>query len=302
MAHIPRKRFGQNFLHDHNIIYNILSSLQVKPDQHWVEIGPGQGALTEPLLNEGIRLDVIELDRDLVVLLKEKFKHQPRLQIHSADALRFDFSALVRSRAEQGGSNEKLRVIGNLPYNISTPLMFHLLKSAHCIEDMHFMLQKEVVDRICAAPGSKKYGRLSVMMQYYCDTELLFDVPPESFDPAPKVMSAIVRLVPHQQPPVEVHDVAKLNRVVTEAFSQRRKTLRNSLKKLIPEAEIAALNIDPTLRAEMISLDDFARLSNLLQEELAKLDKPSGMSGGNGQKRKMSLFKSDKVGSSKTQK
>ncbi len=259
MAHTPRKRFGQNFLHDHSIIYHILSSLQIKADQHWVEIGPGQGALTAPLLNEGIRLDVIELDRDLVALLKQKFQQQPRLHIHSADALRFDFSSL----AEAG---EKLRVIGNLPYNISTPLMFHLLNNACCIEDMHFMLQKEVVDRICAGPGSKKYGRLSVMMQYYCATELLFEVPPESFVPAPKVMSAIVRLVPHQQPPVAVRDVATLNRVVTEAFSQRRKTLRNSLKKLIAEADIMALDIDPTLRAESISLDEFARLSNLLLE------------------------------------
>ena len=181
------------------------------------------------------------------------------MQIHSADALKFDFSALVED-------NEKLRIIGNLPYNISTPLMFHLLDNASCIEDMHFMLQKEVVDRICAAPGSKKYGRLSVMMQYYCATELLFDVPPESFDPAPKVMSAIVRLVPHQQPPVQVNDIEKLNRVVTQAFSQRRKTLRNSLKKLIDEDAIIALNIDPTLRAEALSLNDFAKLSNLLQE------------------------------------
>ena len=253
MAHIPRKRFGQNFLHDHNIIYNIISSIQAKPGEHWVEIGPGQGALTEPLLNEGVRLEVVELDRDLVVLLKEKFKQYDNLQIHSADALRFDFSAL----AEDG---KKLRIIGNLPYNISTPLMFHLLDNAYCIEDMHFMLQKEVVDRICAAPGSKKYGRLSVMMQYYCATELLFDVPPESFDPGPKVMSAIVRLVPHQQPPVQVNDIAKLNRVVTQAFSQRRKTLRNSLKKLITEEEIVALDIDPTLRAETISLADFAKL------------------------------------------
>ena len=259
MVHIPRKRFGQNFLHDHNIIYNILSSIQAKPGEHWVEIGPGQGALTEPLLKTGIRLEVVELDRDLVTLLKEQFKQYDNLQIHSADALRFDLSAL----AEDG---KKLRIIGNLPYNISTPLMFHLLDNAYCIEDMHFMLQKEVVDRICAAPGSKKYGRLSVMMQYYCATELLFDVPPESFDPAPKVMSAIVRLVPHQQPPVQVNDIAKLNRVVTQAFSQRRKTLRNSLKKLITEEEIVALNIDPTLRAETISLADFAKLSNLLQE------------------------------------
>lgn len=175
MTHTPRKRFGQNFLHDHNIIYSILSSLQAKPGQHWVEIGPGMGALTEPLLQQKLRLDVVELDRDLVVLLKDKFKQHDNLQIYSADALKFDFSELAKD-------NEKLRIIGNLPYNISTPLMFHLLNNASCIEDMHFMLQKEVVDRICAAPGSKKYGRLSVMMQYFCATELLFDVPPESFD------------------------------------------------------------------------------------------------------------------------
>jgi 16S rRNA (adenine1518-N6/adenine1519-N6)-dimethyltransferase len=257
MAHNPRKRFGQNFLHDQTVIYDIISSIQAKPGEHWVEIGPGLGALTAPLLNEGIRLDVIELDRDLVVLLKEKFKQQNQLQIHSADALKFDFSALA-------DDNEKLRIIGNLPYNISTPLMFHLLDNAFCIQDMHIMLQKEVVDRICAVPGSKKYGRLSVMMQYYCAPELLFDVPPESFEPAPQVMSAIVRLVPHARPPVEVNDITKLNRVVTEAFSQRRKTLRNSLKKLISEESITALDINPTLRAENISLNDFAKLSNLL--------------------------------------
>ena len=258
MTHTPRKRFGQNFLHDHNIIYNILSSLQAKPDQHWVEIGPGLGALTEPLLKMGMQLDVVELDRDLVALLKEKFKERD-LNIHSGDALKFNFSALAIN-------NEKLRIIGNLPYNISTPLMFHLLDNAFCIEDMHFMLQKEVVDRICAVPGSKKYGRLSVMMQYHCATELLFDVPPESFEPAPKVMSAIVRLVPHQTPPVHVNDMVKLNRVVIQAFSQRRKTLRNSLKKIIDENAIIDLNIDPTSRAEVLTLDDFARLSNLLQD------------------------------------
>lgn len=259
MAHIARKRFGQNFLHDHNIIYNIISSIQATPDQHWVEIGPGQGALTEPLLKEKVRLDIVELDRDLVVLLKEKFNSYPDLHIHSADALKFDFSALA--------DGKKLRIIGNLPYNISTPLMFHLLDNAYCIEDMHFMLQKEVVDRICAEPGSKKYGRLSVMMQYYCLPELLFYVPPESFDPIPQVTSAIVRLVPHSQPPVAVNDISKLNRVVTQAFSQRRKTLRNSLKKMIVEEDIVALGIDPTLRAESITLAEFAKLSNLLVVE-----------------------------------
>ena len=257
MTHTPRKRFGQNFLHDHNIIYSIISSLNAHAKDHWGEIGPGMGALTEPLLAQGLNLEVVELDRDLVVYLKDKFKAYPHLQIHSADALRFDFAALAKD-------NEKLRVIGNLPYNISTPLMFHLLDNANCIEDMHFMLQKEVVDRICAEPGSKKYGRLSVMMQYFCKTELLFDVPPESFDPAPKVMSAIVKLIPHEQPPVEVNDLKMLNRVVVQAFSQRRKTLRNSLKKLLDEEAISALGIDPNLRAEVISLSDFARLSNLV--------------------------------------
>jgi 16S rRNA (adenine1518-N6/adenine1519-N6)-dimethyltransferase len=259
MTHTPRKRFGQNFLQDHNVINNIISTIQTKPGEHWVEIGPGKGALTEPLLKKGLRLEVVELDRDLVVLLTNMFRQYSQLQIHSTDALKFDFSALV-------DGNERLRIIGNLPYNISTPLMFHLLDSAYCIDDMHFMLQKEVVDRICAAPGSKKYGRLSVMMQYYCDPELLFVVPPESFEPAPKVMSAIVRLVPHQQPPVQVNHMDMLNRVVTQAFSQRRKTLRNSLKKLIDENAIIALNIDPALRAEELSLNDFAKLSNLLVE------------------------------------
>jgi 16S rRNA (adenine1518-N6/adenine1519-N6)-dimethyltransferase len=259
MTHTPRKRFGQNFLHDQTIIDNILSSIQAKPDEHWVEIGPGQGALTGPLLKQGLRLEVVEIDRDLVMLLNEKYQQYDNLQIHSDDALTFDFSALAKA-------NEKLRIIGNLPYNISTPLMFHLLDYAYCIEDMHFMLQKEVVDRICATPGSKKYGRLSVIMQYYCATELLFDVPPESFEPAPKVMSAIVRLAPHHQPPVEVDDMVKFKKVVRQAFSQRRKTLRNSLNKLISEDAIIALNIDPTLRAEALSLNDFARLSKLLEE------------------------------------
>lgn len=260
MAHKARKRFGQNFLHDHNIIDNILSYIQLSESQHWVEIGPGMGALTEHLLREKVRLDVVELDRDLVSHLQNKFDRFDNLTIHSADALKFDFSALA-------SSNKKLRIIGNLPYNISTPLMFHLLNNADSIEDMHFMLQKEVVDRICAEPGSKKYGRLSVMMQYYCDTEFLFDIPPESFEPAPKVMSAIVKLTPHQNPPVAINDIKYLQKVVTQAFSQRRKTIRNSLKKLISEEQINALDIDPTLRAESLTLEDFAQLSNLFEDE-----------------------------------
>lgn len=256
MTHTARKRFGQNFLHDHNIIYNIIAHIQARENQHWVEIGPGHGALTAPLLAQNVQLDVIELDRDLVELLQRKFIHHPKLTIHSADALRFDFAAL----AQRG---EKLHIIGNLPYNISTPLLFHLLESCDGIADMHFMLQKEVVERICATPGGKQYGRLSVMMQYYCQGELLFEVPPESFDPIPKVRSAIIRLIPHSQPPVAVISMESFNRVVADAFSQRRKTIRNSLKNLLSEPQIAATGINPGVRAETLTLEQFATLSNL---------------------------------------
>jgi 16S rRNA (adenine1518-N6/adenine1519-N6)-dimethyltransferase len=260
-THTPRKRFGQNFLHDQSVIANTLACLHAKPGEHWVEIGPGQGALTVPLLDKNIMLDVVELDRDLVNLLKNKFKDRTNLTIHSADALKFDFSALVKQ-----DKPEPLHVVGNLPYNISTPLLFHLLETASCIADMHFMLQKEVVDRICAVPGSKKYGRLSVMMQYYCAAECLFDVFPESFDPVPKVTSAVIRLVPHSTPPVLVNDKALFNQVVTQAFSQRRKTLRNSLKKLMAEDDFAVLGIDRGARAETVTLSEYASVSNWLAD------------------------------------
>ncbi len=259
MTHHPRKRFGQNFLHDQRIIYNIMASLDVRAGEHWVEIGPGQGALTEPLLKSGIRLDIVELDRDLVALLKHRYVNQANLTIHSGDALSFNFGALVNEQ-------QKLRVIGNLPYNISTPLLFHLLGQASCIEDMTFMLQKEVVDRICASPGSKTYGRLSIMMSYYCASEMLFEVPPESFTPIPKVVSAIIRLTPHQKPPVVVNDLELLNKVITQAFSQRRKTLRNALRTIMDEMQLAALEIDPTRRPETLSLEEFSRISNALVE------------------------------------
>ena len=262
MTHTARKRFGQNFLHDSRIINQIIGSLNAKADEHWIEIGPGQGALTEPLLKQGVKLDVVELDRDLVTLLNNKFKQYGNLTIHSADALRFDFSQLAEKN--------KLRVVGNLPYNISTPLMFHLLEHASCIQDMYFMLQKEVVDRICAEPNNKQYGKLSIMMQYYCQTEHLFDVPPESFDPIPKVMSAIVCLKPHTTPPVQINDIKKLSQLVTHAFSQRRKTLRNALKKHIDEQVMIDLGINPNLRAENISLFEFAKLSNSLKETITE--------------------------------
>lgn len=255
MTHQARKRFGQNFLQDTRIIDDILAHAHPQAAEHWVEIGPGLGALTQPLLNRGVQLDVIELDRDLVAHLQRQFSGHPRLTIHSADALKFDVGTLTKP-------GQKLRVIGNLPYNISTPLMFHLLETTRNIEDMHFMLQKEVVARICADPGNKQYGRLSVMMQYFCDTEYLFDVPPESFDPAPKVMSAIVRLVPHQQAPVHLEDFNVFSHLVTQAFSQRRKTIRNALKTLLDDSQISAMDVDANLRAESVTLQEFARLSN----------------------------------------
>lgn len=256
MQHKARKRFGQNFLQDTSVIMEILAHIQVKNADHWVEIGAGMGALTAPLLNQAQRLDVVELDRDLVAFLQQKFTDKQQLNIYSADALKFDFASLVND-------SEQLRIIGNLPYNISTPLMFHLLSNVKHIQDMHFMLQKEVVERLCASAGSKKYGRLSVMMAYFCSAEFLFDVPPESFDPIPKVMSAIVCLTPHLQPPVLINDFSHFEQVVKQAFSQRRKTIRNSLSKLLTSEQMLTIDIDPSLRAENLSLDDFARLSNL---------------------------------------
>lgn len=255
--HIARKRFGQNFLHDHAVIQAILANLQIQPTDRWVEIGPGQGALTQPLAKEARSLDIIELDRDLVALLKTGFTGQAHVRIHSADALKFDFSRLAEN-------DNKLRIVGNLPYNISTPLLFHLLDGTSQIADMHFMLQKEVVDRICAVPGSKKYGRLSIMMQYHCRAESLFDVYPESFDPVPQVMSSIIRLIPHVDKPVAVNDKALFDSLVTQAFSQRRKTLRNALKTVVSEDVFTQANIDPVARAETVSIAGYANLANIL--------------------------------------
>ena len=251
--HRPRKRFGQNFLHDQGVIQRIVQSIQPQAGERLVEIGPGQGALTRQVLDHIEHMDAVELDRDLIPLLAKEFGE--RLTIHSQDALKFDFCSLM----PEGG---KLRVIGNLPYNISTPLLFHLMEGRHCIKDMHFMLQKEVVERLAAAPGSKAYGRLSIMVQYYCRVEKLFIVHPGAFHPPPKVDSAIVRLVPHQQPPVEVVSAADLSKLVAQAFSQRRKTLRNTLKGMLEEADIIACGIDPQLRPEQLSLPQFAALAN----------------------------------------
>ncbi len=255
--HRARKRFGQNFLHDQRIIAGIVAAIHPLPKDHLVEIGPGMGAITQPLLDSGTRLDVVELDRDLIPILQQKLGSSARLKIHQQDALKFDFCSL----AEAG---EPLRVVGNLPYNISTPLIFHLLDQAHCIRDMHFMLQKEVVDRLAAAPGCADYGRLGIMVQSRCEVEQLFTVPPGSFNPAPKVDSAIVRLTPWDKPPVAIADQAQFAKVVAQAFTQRRKTLRNNLKGLIDAAALEALGIDPGRRPETLSLAEFAAIANRL--------------------------------------
>lgn len=252
MHHTPRKRFGQNFLRDATVIQRIAMAINPDTEDHLVEIGPGEGVLTAALLPYCRRLEAIEIDRDLAAPLEQRFAREPRFRLHRADALKFDFRALA--------AGEPLRIVGNLPYNISTPLLFHLFAQSECIQDLHFMLQKEVVDRLCAGPGEEGYGRLSLMAQYHCTAEKLFEVGPESFQPRPKVVSAVVRLLPHAAPPV-IADPAMLGQVVATAFSQRRKTLRNSLRPLFDEAELRAAGLDPTARAETLSLEDYARLA-----------------------------------------
>ncbi|WP_312932222.1 16S rRNA (adenine(1518)-N(6)/adenine(1519)-N(6))-dimethyltransferase RsmA, partial [Pseudomonas sp.] len=255
--HRARKRFGQNFLHDAGVIDRILRAIHAKPGEHLLEIGPGQGALTEGLVNSGAHLDVVELDKDLVPILQHKFRDADNFRLHQGDALKFDFNQL-------GVPARSLKVVGNLPYNISTPLIFHLLAHAHLIRDMHFMLQKEVVERMAAGPGGGDWGRLSIMVQYHCRVEHLFNVGPGAFNPPPKVDSAIVRLVPHDPPPHPAKDPALLERVVREAFNQRRKTLRNTLKGLLDAAAIEAAGVDGSLRPEQLDLSAFVRLADQL--------------------------------------
>ena len=255
--HRARKRFGQNFLHDHGVINRILRAITPREGQHLVEIGPGQGALTEGLADSGAKLDVVELDKDLHPRLLAMFAGNPQFTLHKGDALKFDFRSLVQP-------GEKLRVVGNLPYNISTPLMFHLLAQADCVADMHFMLQKEVVQRLAATAGMNHYGRLGIMVQYWCEVEHLFDVGPGAFNPPPKVDSAIVRLTPHARLPHPADDVEMLENVVREAFNQRRKTLRNTLKPLLDADAITEAGLDPTVRPEQVDLAGFVRLANIL--------------------------------------
>ena len=254
MSHRPRKRFGQHFLHDPAVIARIVTAIHPRHAETLVEIGPGRGAITVPLLQAAGRLHVVELDRDLIEPLRRLCRESGELSVHCGDALRYDFCQLA------GAS--RLRITGNLPYNISTPLLFHLLASAHCIEDMHFMLQKEVVERMAAGPGSTQYGRLSVMPQYRCEVIPLFNIGAGAFQPPPRVESAFVRLVPYREPPVAVVDETMLATVVQQAFGQRRKTLRNALRGVIGEQHIQALGIDPAARAEMLGIGEFAALAN----------------------------------------
>lgn len=258
-GHFARKRFGQNFLTDQGIIERIVAAFAPAPDQNVVEIGPGLGALTRYLLPPLGRLQVVELDRDLAARLPETLAGKGELIIHLGDALRFDFASIA------GPSG--LRVIGNLPYNISTPLIFHLLEHAGVITDMHFMLQKEVVDRMCAGPGSRDYGKLSVMLQYRCQVDFLFDVPPSAFSPPPKVDSAIVRLQPFAEKPHICRNEKLLNQLVSAAFTMRRKTIRNTLKHFADAAQLEMLDIDLNLRPEDISVADYVNLVNTLSHE-----------------------------------
>lgn len=255
--HRARKRFGQHFLTDPAVIDSIVRSIHATQDDVVVEIGPGQGAITKLLARQAGHLHAIELDRDLAADLRRRYSNDAAVTIHEADALSFDFSAL----------GEKLRIVGNLPYNISTPLLFHLLKHRNHIVDMHFMLQKEVVNRMAAKPGSKAYGRLGIMLGCHLNVEPLFDVDRLAFDPPPDVTSAVVRLDPLPPGTYAIDDEAFMSTLVATAFMQRRKTLRNSLKKLAGSEDFEAAGIDASLRPEQISIADYVVLSNHLGEK-----------------------------------
>lgn len=252
--HRARRRFGQNFLHDARIRRRMIASIDPQPGQRCIEIGPGLGALTRPLLERLGKLVAIELDRDLIEPLRHRCDGVGELEIIQADALSVDFARLQQS-------TEKLRVVGNLPYNVATPLLFHVTDSAAHLEDAHFLLQKEVVERMAAAAGQASYGRLSVMIQYRCRVEPLFDVPPDAFRPVPKVTSTWVRLTPLHKSDRGVQDERQLAKVVARAFGQRRKTLRNALRGMASEQDFEAAGVEPSARAEVIDLDHYLRLA-----------------------------------------
>jgi len=251
LEHRARKRFGQNFLHDRRVIERIVDAIDPKPGQSMVEIGPGQAALTRELVGRAGHITAIEIDRDLAAWLREQFTPE-QLTLIEADALKLDWSSLAK---------EPLRVVGNLPYNISSPLLFRLMEFADRVIDQHFMLQKEVVDRMVAPPGNKTYGRLSVMLQVRYRLTKLFDVPRGAFNPPPKVTSAIVRMVPRSAAELPQIDFGCFGRVVAAAFNQRRKILRNALGDVASEEAFRAAGVDPLARAETLAVDDFVRLA-----------------------------------------
>jgi len=263
--HYAKKRFGQNFLVDTSIINLIVDSIQPLPDDLMIEIGPGLGAMTKPLLSRLDFLNVIELDRDIIPKLINNcvfsdIANKTKLIVNEKDVLKFDFAEFHASQK----TDKKLRIVGNLPYNISTPVLFHLLNQRKLIQDMHFMLQKEVVDRIVASPGIKNYGRLSVMLQTFCETQALFEVPPYAFQPAPKVNSAILRLQPKTQFEDKISNFSLYEKLVRQAFSQRRKTLRNTLKGLCSTQQIEQAGLLPGQRAEELSIENFVSLYQTL--------------------------------------
>jgi len=260
LRHRSRKRFGQNFLHDQAVLAQMIQEINPRPGNRIVEIGPGEGALTCPLLEVHGELTAIELDRNLVPVLEDKCQNIGALILLQGDASKFDFSTLV-------SGDDRLRIVGNLPYNISVPMLFRLADHAVIICDMHVLLQKEVAYRVAAQPGSSHYGRLAVMMQSIFEAVLLFDVGPSAFRPPPKVRSVFMRLTPHATPVIDISTKA-LAAVVTTAFSQRRKTLRNSLKSLLDSIQIQSADIDPARRAETLSLKEFASLARMLESDL----------------------------------
>lgn len=253
MKHIPKKRFGQNFLTDQSIIQALVNAITPQADDLMVEIGPGLGALTQPLIKQLQHLHVVEIDRDIINWM-QSFYPANKITIHNSDALKFEFASI----------GKRIRVVGNLPYNISSPILFHLLDNVQTIIDMHFMLQKEVVERMVAAPSTPAYGRLSVMLQYKLHMEYLFTVPPEAFDPPPKVESAFVHCVPHATLPFTAIDEKLFAKVVLNAFGQRRKTLRNTLKSLLDDSGFNELAVDSQLRAENLSVSQFVSIANYI--------------------------------------
>lgn len=250
-----KKHFGQHFLHDPSVIAKIMLALAPRKGEAIVEIGPGRGALTQPLLEAIGELDCIEIDPDVIPHLRARCDPLGTLRVHHVDVLKFDFAALADQRGE-------LRVVGNLPYNISTPLLFHVLSQRSGIRDAHFMVQKEVAQRLAAEPGGGDYGRLSVMVQYFCAVTLLFNVKPGAFTPPPRVDSSVVRLVPYASPPYPAADEKWFSALVNLAFQQRRKTLRNALKQVLDAATIATAKLDPMQRPETLSVADFVTLAN----------------------------------------